>query len=110
MKAISIQDLKRINAKCQIPKDIRADKDIEAAALDTVSWAAWIDPNESVPPDTGMVLVIISGSSANTFYEHAFMTASYWEEDGWLLEADNIDQFTVEWWTPLPGPPELKDV
>lgn len=108
MKAITLKALKAIQDTYKIPKDIRADRDIEAAAFEAVPWNIWIDPASELPADTEMVLAIISGHQGSIEYEHAFVTASYWKEEGWILEGipAEDEEFNVEWWTYIPDAPE----
>ena len=50
MKAITLEELSRIQADYKIPKDVRAEKEIEALAFDTMEWTGWKRP-ESLMPD-----------------------------------------------------------
>lgn len=111
MKAITLKALNHIQDKYKTPKDIRADKEIEAAAIEAAPWTVWIDPAYELPSETGMVLAIVSGHMGNILLEHAFVTASYWKDEGWMLEEipGEDEEFTVEWWTPIPEAPEEID-
>ena len=107
MKAITIKALGKIQDKYKIPKDIRADKEIRAAAFEVAPWSIWIDPAAELPLDAEMVLAIVSGHHGSAIYDHAFVTASYWKNEGWILEwipAEDTE-FSVEWWTPIPDVP-----
>ena len=109
MKAITLEELSRIWADYKIPRDVRAEKEIEDLAFDTMEWIGWHRP-ESLMPDTDRdndyVLAIVSGVGKNMTYEHAIVRANWVQERGWYLLDDNLDTFTVERWAYCPDPPK----
>lgn len=111
MKVIPLEDLKRIIQKYEIRRDVRAEKEIEEAAFNLADWnQTWISPEYDVPATDEQVLVIVCGKYGKQGYEHAFELASYWKDEGWILEGipKEDSEFKVEWWTPLPPSPEDK--
>ena len=112
MKAITLEELSRIQADYKIPKDVRAEKEIEDLAFDTMEWTGWKRP-ESLIPDMedprarDGVLVIVSGTGKNTLYTHAICEAFWEAEKGWMLPNDpRLEKFTVERWAYYPYPPQ----
>ena len=105
MKAITLEELSRIQADYKIPKDVRVEKEIEDLAFDTMEWTGWHKP-ECLMPDMeqgdGCVLAIISGAGNNVIYEHAYVFACWNPNEGWYLEHDDVADFTVEKWAYLP--------
>lgn len=110
MKAISIKELKKIADKYSLRRDIRAEAEIKESAYNAVQWSPWLDPAQKLPENAENVLAIIQGHIGKEKYTDAFILASYWEGDGWMIEgkpqSDDEDvEFKVEWWTPLPQYP-----
>lgn len=105
MKAITLEELSRIQADYKIPKDVRAEKEIEALSFETMEWQGWHKP-ECLTPDMeqagDMVLAIISGKGKNVTYEHAYVLAGWNPKEGWYLYWDKLDEFIVERWAYLP--------
>lgn len=79
-------------------------------AIEKQVIATWYDPAKK-PPEEGIdVVVTISGKRRSRRfeyieYDHAFMVAQYWDEEGWVF--DNVDgdlvfdEFTVHAWCDL---------
>ena len=68
----------------------------------------WIKSEEQLPDDGDCVLVIATGNMNNKpLLVNAYMLATYYEDEGFILEefptAKNI---VIKWWLPLPEPPE----
>lgn len=105
MKIISLKEMERINEEYKIPKDVRAEKEIEALSFDTMEWQGWHKP-ECLMPDMeyggDFVLAIISGFGKNTVFEHAYVFAGWNPKEGWYLLWEELDTFTVERWAYLP--------
>ena len=70
----------------------------------------WRDADVELPPDDAQVLIIASGSPRrNIHLVNAYMLASYYEEDGWVLESyPGWEKAEVSWWMPLPAAPKEK--
>ena len=108
MKAIALNAVQEIARYYKIPKDIRAEKAIEDATFDTMQWTGWHKP-EFLMPDFeiggDMVLVIVSGKGPNYTATHAQCLASWTPANEWILWNEDLDDFTVEYWSYLPDPP-----
>lgn len=108
MKAIALNAVQEIARYYKIPKDIRAEKAIEDATFDTMQWTGWHRPQFLMPDfEIGgdMVLVIVSGKGPNHTATHARCLASWSNSGGWILWNEDLDDFTVEYWSYLPDPP-----
>ena len=65
----------------------------------------WRSPQEELPPEDEMVLVIANGQIAeNVKAVDAVMLASWAREDGWMLELypETETGFEIRFWMPLP--------
>lgn len=65
----------------------------------------WRSPQEELPPQDEMVLVIANGKIAeNVKAVDAVMLASWAREDGWMLELypETETGFEIRFWMPLP--------
>lgn len=67
--------------------------------------ACWYTPDEKLPPEGDIVLVTISGKRGqNITFDHSFALASWFDDgEGWELEYDDFDYFTVHAWCDI-GP------
>lgn len=70
----------------------------------------WYPPEKKLPEEGTDVIVTVSGKRPSEVfgsveYDHAFMVAQYWDEEGWVF--DNVDgdlvfdEFTVHAWCDL---------
>ena len=53
----------------------------------------WYSPQEKLPEEGVIVVATISGKSRNISFDHALVTAEYYEGEGWCVE--DID-FTLK--------------
>ena len=108
MKMISVDVLMNIWEKYKIPKDVRAEKEIEKWTHDIAQWCDWLEPDKVPPPDNEKVLVIIEGSLGTIKIRNGRFLARFNKAIGWILEdvdSDYLD-FTVKRWTMLPEVPK----
>lgn len=70
----------------------------------------WIPVEEQMPEADEFVLAIVSGQpTKNIRLENAAEIASYWREDGWVLEAfPEWEDPQVSHWMPLSEAPEAE--
>lgn len=67
----------------------------------------WIRSEDKLPEDYEAVLVIANGRAGNTKLTNAYLLAEYDKDEGFVLvEYPTAENFTVNWWMPLPEPPE----
>ena len=67
----------------------------------------WIKAEEQLPDDGDCVLVLASGNVGYEILIEAYMLAEYYEDEGFILERyPTVEDIIVEWWMPLPEPPE----
>ena len=68
----------------------------------------WIKSEEQLPDDGDCVLVLASGvAGKNITLINAYMLAEYDKDEGFILEEyPTAEDIIVEWWMPLPEPPE----
>ena len=69
----------------------------------------WRSPQEELPPEDEMVLVIANGKIAeNVTAVDAVRLARWAREDGWMLELypETETGFEIRFWMPLPEAPE----
>lgn len=63
--------------------------------------AIWNTPDKH-PEQGDIVVVTVSGTRGKHItYDHAFALASWFEEDGWLLEDTILDGFVIHAWCDL---------
>jgi hypothetical protein len=111
LKAITLEELSRIWADYKIPRDVRAEKEIEALAFDTMEWTGWHRPDCLLPDMDRQepVLVIVSGKNETQGFHHVTCEATWEPEKGWLLDRV-MTEFTVERWAYYPTEPkEIRD-
>lgn len=46
----------------------------------------WYTPDEKVPEDGVIVVATISGKCKNITFDHALVTAEFYEDEGWCVE------------------------
>lgn len=46
----------------------------------------WYKPEEKLPKDGVFVVATISGKTRNITFDHALVTAEYYQGDGWCVE------------------------
>lgn len=46
----------------------------------------WHTPDEKLPPDGDIVVATISGKTKNITFDHALVTAEYYDGDGWYVD------------------------
>lgn len=68
----------------------------------------WIKAEEQLPDDGDCVLVLASGAAGeNITLINAYMLAGYFKDEGFILEEyPQAEDIFIEWWMPLPAPPE----
>ena len=68
----------------------------------------WISVKDRLPEKRDVeVLVIATGKGGNVRFEEAYAFACYSGKDGWALdEYPEIESPKIDWWMPLPEPPE----
>lgn len=68
----------------------------------------WIRAEDKLPEDNEEVLVIASGNvNGKPLLVNAYMLAAYYKDEGFILEEfPEAENLTVNWWIPLPEPPE----
>ena len=68
----------------------------------------WIKAEEQLPDDGDCVLVMASGVIGEKItLINAYMLAEYDKDEGFILEQyPAAEDIIVEWWLPLPEPPE----
>lgn len=68
----------------------------------------WIKAEEQLPDDGDYVLVLASGAAGeNITLINAYMLAEYYKDEGFILEEyPAAEDIFIEWWMPLPEPPE----
>lgn len=74
-------------------------------ALEEMSRNRWIPVTERLPEDDAFVLVTVKGKYRDIIFEDAVEIASYYDGDGWELEAyPELVNPNVTAWQPLPAP------
>jgi len=114
LKAITLEELSRIQADYKIPKDVRAEKEIEDLAFDTMEWEGWKRPECLMPDperDGGYVMAIVTGTGKESVsYTHCICEAHWDPEYDWILPNDPLDKFIIERWAYYPEMPKaIKD-
>lgn len=68
----------------------------------------WTRAEDKLPEDNEEVLVIASGNvNGKQLLVNAYMLATYYKDEGFILEEyPEAENLTVNWWIPLPEPPE----
>ena len=68
----------------------------------------WIRAEDKLPEDNEEVLVIASGNmNGKQLLVNAYMLATYYKDEGFILEQyPAAEDIFIEWWIPLPEPPE----
>ena len=67
----------------------------------------WIPVEERLPESDDNVLVIVNGECKTMTFEEAYMLASYYSGDGWIVEwYEEWENPVVTHWMPLPEPPK----
>ena len=68
----------------------------------------WIRSEDKLPEDDEAVLVIASGEvNGYEMLRNAYTLAIYYKDEGFFLEEfPSAENITVNWWMPLPEPPE----
>ena len=67
----------------------------------------WIKSEEQLPDDGDCVLVLANGNVENGILINAYMLAVYYKDEGFILnEYPAAEDIFIEWWMPLPTPPE----
>ena len=71
----------------------------------------WRDPDVEIPRDDSFIPALVSGKpKANITLISAACIASYCDSDGWIVEEyPEWENPTVEWWMPIPKPPEMSE-
>lgn len=67
----------------------------------------WLDPEIEVPTDDGAVLGIVNGVINGIEHQNAVSLVCYDRGEWWMFDRPDID-VKVDWWRPLPEPPEVK--
>lgn len=67
----------------------------------------WLDPEIEVPPDEGAVIGIVNGVINGIEHQNAVSLVCYDRGEWWMFDRPDID-VKVDWWMPLPEPPEVK--
>ena len=67
----------------------------------------WIPVEERLPESDDNVLVIVNGECKTMTFEEAYMLASYYPGEGWIVEEyEDWENPVVTHWMPLPEPPK----
>lgn len=68
----------------------------------------WVRVEDALPEDDGTVIVTISGKAGNIHFDHAIVTAEYYEGEGWCIDPFDFGLkgawVKVYAWQPLPKP------
>ena len=70
----------------------------------------WIPVEERLPEGDDNVLVIVNGECKTMIFEEAYMLASYYPGEGWIVEGyEEWENPVVTHWIPLPSAEGLHD-
>ena len=80
---------------------------IAMAAMGRSIPSRWIPVEERLPESDDNVLVIVNGECKTMTFEEAYMLASYYPGEGWIVEEyEDWENPVVTHWMPLPEPPK----